>query len=193
MSIAHPGCSLLIIWLGLLASPLVAGEPDGFRHLGVAVSGPDLASADTDLAPTGRVPPGRGRAVEGERLYASQCQHCHGPEGQGGLHEPLALTLEQRSADANRPAFALDVRRPRVIGNYWPYATTLYDYIRRAMPQSNPGSLSNDEAYALTAYVLFLNALVQRKTVVDGVFLQDLVMPAREHFDYSAESQRFLR
>ncbi|MGI9326948.1 MAG: c-type cytochrome [Pseudomonadales bacterium] len=193
MSVARFSRSLLFIWLSLIALPLVAREADTYRQLGTAVSGPEVALEDTDLAPTGKVPEGQGSVTEGERLYASQCQHCHGAKGLGGLHEPLALTPEQRSADANRPAFALDVRRPRVIGNYWPYATTLYDYIRRAMPQANPGSLSNDEAYSLTAYVLFLNALVQRDTRVDGVFLQNLVMPAREHFDYSVESQLLFR
>jgi cytochrome c len=145
------------------------------------VLGPDeIARLDTDLAPAGTVPEGAGTARLGEPLYRGRCAHCHGPEGTGAPFDALG------PGDAV-PASA------RLVGRFWPQATTLYDYIRRAMPQTSPGTLTNDEAYALTAYVLFLNGLVDKQQRVDGQMLRSLVLPARDRFYESPESRRLVK
>lgn len=177
------------LWtLALVGSGLASAQ--SYQSLGSDASAAEIAAADTDLAPSGATPPGSGSALAGAKIYAAQCAHCHGAAGRGGLHEPLALDVEARNKDAQRLVFALDPARPRVVGNFWPYATTLYDYIRRAMPQLAPGTLSNDEAYAVTAYVLYLNGLLAEDGVVDGPALQALPMPARALYDLPAGARR---
>lgn len=171
------GCLLCV---GLLVAAPTAAAPPGFAALGEALSPEEIKRLDTDLAPTGRVPPGAGAASTGETLYRGRCAHCHGPEGSGVPFDALG------------PGEAVPATA-RLVGRFWPEATTLYDYIRRAMPQTAPGTLSNDEAYALTAYVLFLNGLVDKQQRVDGQTLRELVLPARERFYESRESRRLAR
>ncbi|MFK7913074.1 MAG: c-type cytochrome [Pseudomonadales bacterium] len=175
------------LWL-LLGCAVAHGA--SYESLGTQVTPAELAAADTDLAPQGAAPGGSGTVLEGQQIYAAQCAHCHGVAATGGIHQPLALSPQARAADSGRAAFALDPGRARVIGNYWPYASTLYDYIRRAMPQLAPGSLSNDEAYAVTAYLLYLNNLLPEDARVDGPRLQALDMPARPLFYQRSSSAR---
>lgn len=170
------------LWSALLLVAAVAHAEPSYESLGTAASATEIAAADTDLAPQGSAPAGAGTVLQGKAIYGAQCAHCHGGKGAGGLHQPLALAPADREADAQRAPFALDPSRPRVIGNYWPYATAVYDYIRRAMPQLAPGTLSNDEAYAVTAYLLYLNDLLPESAEVDGARLQALAMPARALF-----------
>lgn len=151
-----------------------AGED--YRALGAPLTAAQIARVDSDLAPSGRIPAGSGDAEAGAVLYAQRCQHCHGEQGRGVPFDALAPT----------PGLAPS---PRLIGVFWPYATTLYDYIARAMPQQAPGSLTPDQAYALTAYLLFLNDLVDADQRIDGAFLRGLVMPARDRFDVSREAR----
>ena len=125
------------------------------------------------------LPPGRGTFAAGAALYAEQCAVCHGPEGEGGEFEAL-VGREPRQGFP----FGKEAKLPerRTIGNYWPYATTLYDYINRSMPQAIPGSLTPDEVYSLVAYLLALNEIIPKDAVMDAQTLPKVVMPARDRF-----------
>ena len=138
----------------------------------------DIARVDIDVMPDGTgLPPGRGTAAEGRAVYEAKCQHCHGEKGAGGPFDRLVGRIE-----GDGFPFATDPQAPRTIGSYWPYATTLFDYTRRAMPLERPGSLSEDEVYALTAYLLHLNGLWTEDGPLDRKTLPEIVMPARDRF-----------
>lgn len=132
----------------------------------------EITRLDIDVRPDGQgLPPGAGNATAGKAIYELKCAACHGVGGIGGPNGSLAIN----------PA-AQAVRREKVIGNYWPYATTVFDYIRRAMPFNKPGSLSDEEVYKLTAYLLYLNQIVDEKTLIDARSLPQVVMPAQKHY-----------
>ena len=138
----------------------------------------EIAAIDIDVGPDGAgLPPGRGTPADGAPIYAARCASCHGKTGKEGPNDVLVGRLP---GDAF--TFARDQRAPKTIGSYWPYATTVFDYIRRAMPPDKPGSLQNDEVYALTAYLLASNQLIPADAVVDATSLPKVKMPAREHF-----------
>jgi len=122
--------------------------------------------------PDGRgLPKGQGSVVDGERLYAERCQSCHGERGTGGSGGHLAGRSPLDGPDPDR-----------TVGNYWPYATTVFDYIRRAMPPQAPWSLSADETYALTAYVLHVGGVLPADARLDQATLAKVVMPNRFGF-----------
>jgi mono/diheme cytochrome c family protein len=152
----------------------------GRLELGHAPAPAALASMDRDVAPDGAgLPPGRGTVAEGEALYRAQCASCHGAEGQGIA--PAYPALVGREPREGFP-FAGNPKLVRTIGNYWPHASTLFDYIRRAMPLTAPGSLSDDQVYALTAYLLAANELLPRDAALDSASLMAVRMPARDRF-----------
>lgn len=133
----------------------------------------ELAAADTAIGPTGaELPPGSSTAARGRAVYTQRCQGCHGATGREGPND--ALAGGQGSLSSPRPI--------RTVGSYWPYATTLFDYIRRAMPYMTPGVLSDEEVYGATAYVLFLNGLVGEQDVIDAKTLPAVAMPNRKGF-----------
>ena len=137
-----------------------------------------IARWDIDIGPEGEgLPPGRGSVERGETLYRLQCVQCHGLHGEGSQFEALAGRVP---GDEFR--FSEDRRYPITVGSYWPYATTLFDYIRRAMPQAAPGTLPPDDVYALTAYILQLNGLLGPGDSLDEASLPRIVMPARDRF-----------
>ncbi|MGH2400451.1 MAG: c-type cytochrome [bacterium] len=162
--------------LGLAPSPLLAQTaPFGF---GRPATGEEVAALDIDVRPDGQgLPDGRGTPAEGETVYAARCAACHGKTGREGP----ADILVGREPREGFP-FGRNPALPRTIGNYWPYATTLYDYIRRAMPPASPGSLSADETYAVVAYLLLLNELVPADVVIDRASLPRVVMSAKDRF-----------
>jgi len=138
----------------------------------------EIAAWDIDVGPDGEgLPPGRGTSADGAPIYAARCAGCHGKTGKEGPNDVLAGRLP---GDAF--PFARDARAPRTIGSYWPYATTVFDYIRRAMPPDAPGSLKDDEVYGLVAYLLVLNELVPADAVIDAASLPKVKMPARDRF-----------
>jgi len=131
------------------------------------------------------LPPGKGTPAEGAIIYAAQCASCHGANGEGGTSDvlvgpepkefaPFGPQYEKSRGDAK------DV--PFTIGNYWPYATTIFDYIRRAMPPRAAGSLKADQVYSLTAFLLAKNGIVAENAVMDARTLPAVVMPARNRF-----------
>ena len=154
----------------------IADLPDfGF---GEAADAERIAAWDIDIGPDGEgLPAGRGTVERGETLYRLQCVQCHGLRGEGADYEALAGRVP---GDAF--PFAEEWRFPITVGSYWPYATTLFDYIRRAMPQAAPGTLPPNDVYALTAYVLHLNDLLEPGDTLDAGSLPRVVMPARDRF-----------
>jgi len=134
----------------------------------------EIAARDITVLPTGvGLPPGRGSAPAGRDLYAARCAACHGLRGEGQGEAP-PLAGGQGSLTSREP-------KPTV-GSYWPYATTVWDYIRRAMPYDHPGSLTPDEVYAITAYVLSLNGIVADDAILDAASLPAVRMPNRDGF-----------
>jgi mono/diheme cytochrome c family protein len=163
-------CSLL-----LMVSPLSKAERLGF---GRAVSAQEIQLWDIDVRPDGAgLPKGNGSVAEGKVLYLQQCLSCHGDRGLGGVNEPLAGRI---AGDAF--PFGRDPGLKKTIGNYWPYATTVFDYIRRAMPFSQPGTLSDDEVYSLVAYLLHLNDIIDPDQHIGADNLAAIRMPSRHRF-----------
>src|SRR5712692_7903003 len=151
------------------AQPAKAQPPRAPATFGIGrpATPAEIAALDIDVGPDGAgLPPGRGTPAEGATIYAARCAGCHGRTGQEGPNDPLVGRLP---GDAF--PFARDPRVPKTIGNYWPYATTVFDYIRRAMPPDKPGSLRDDEVYSLTAYLLALNELIPADAVIDATSL----------------------
>jgi cytochrome c len=147
--------------------------------VGTAVAPADLAPFDTDVSPTGAgLPPGSGDATLGASLYRTRCAVCHGGEGEGIAPNPPLVGREPRDGFP----FGRDPALVRTIGNYWPYATTLFDYIRRTMPLDAPGSLRDDEVYSLTAWLLAENEVIPAGSRLDSASLAAVRMPARDRF-----------
>jgi len=128
---------------------------------------------DIDVRPDGKgLPEGSGTVAHGKSVYEENCEACHGPNGQGGIKDRLAGG--QGSLATENPI--------KTVGSYWPYATTLFDYIHRAMPYQAPGSLSVDDTYAVAAYILNLNGILSSDGTLDRNTLPAIKMPNREGF-----------
>jgi len=141
-------------------------------NLGTPVTPADLATWSINVLPDGtNLPPGSGTMAQGAAIYAQKCQHCHGENGKGGVNAALVGAPPIKTIDATR-----------TIANFWPYATTVFDYIRRAMPWPQPRSLTDDEVYALTAYILAQNKLIGEKDVMNARTLPNVKMPNRDNF-----------
>lgn len=153
-------------------------HPDRFGDIGRPATVAEVRAWDIDVNASGEgLPAGRGTADAGARIYAQQCASCHGVKGEGIAPNPRLVAVEPRDF-----SFAKDARLPKAIGNYWPHATTLYDYINRAMPFNAPGTLSADEVYGVVAFLLAENQIIPRTAVMDRASLPKVRMPARERF-----------
>tara|TARA_R100000900_G_scaffold536_1_gene1135 strand:- start:417355 stop:417906 length:552 start_codon:yes stop_codon:yes gene_type:complete len=161
---------LVIVLFVFATMPSNAQEGAG---LGTPISQQNLAPWDISIQPNGDgLPPGSGSVEAGEAVYMQKCIACHGVEGSGGPYDQLVGgqgTLEQ-------------LQQVRTVGSFWPYASTIFDYIRRAMPFENPQSLTNDEVYALTAYLLFENGIIDEDDVMNSETLPEVEMPNEEGF-----------
>jgi mono/diheme cytochrome c family protein len=181
MSRACAGLSLLVL-LMTVTSCTGAPKPDATAvkfGLGRTPGVAELAALDIDIDTTGRgLPPGQGTSSEGAVLYAKQCAGCHGAHGEGVRPAPK---LVGRTPAAGY-AFANDPKAERTIGNYWPYATTVYDYVKRAMPISAPGSLSAHETYSLVAFLLSENGIIAPTATMNAQTLPAVRMPGRAFF-----------
>lgn len=140
---------------------------------GEPVGAAEIARWDISIPPSGvGLPAGSGSVKQGEAVYVAKCQACHGAKGAGKPADPLVGGVG--SLATGKPL--------RTVGSYWPYATTLFDYTRRAMPTTNPLSLSNDEVYAVSAYVLYLNGIIREDEVMNAQTLPQVRMPNRDGF-----------
>jgi cytochrome c len=159
---------------GSAASPAPASSPTpGLFGFGRPPTADEIAGEDIDVRPDGQgLPPGSGTPAEGQPVYASKCAACHGPAGEGTSAAPRLVDPTPFQVGTTQPT----------IGNYWPYATTVWDYIHRAMPFNAPGSLSNDEVYAVTAYLLALNQIIGPSDRMDPQSLPHVQMPNRDQF-----------
>lgn len=163
---------------GLPAASAQPRAPERYG-LGTPATPATLTRVDIDVNPAGAgLPPGEGTAEKGAAVYAAKCASCHGPGGEGQGTYPRLIGTDPR---AGFP-FATDAKIPKTIGNYWPYATTLYDYVHRAMPLSAPGSLQPPEVYSLVAYLLRENHVIPGNAVMNATTLPRVQMPARSHF-----------
>lgn len=144
----------------------------GSVGLGKPITENQLHAWNIDIGPSGAgLPPGSSTATVGEKLYQQQCASCHGDKGQGGVANRLV------------GGGALNTDKPiKTVGSYWPYPTTLFDYIRRAMPHPAPQSLSNDQVYAATAYILYMNKIISKDQVMDSQSLPQVNMPNKNGF-----------
>ncbi len=147
-----------------------AGQPLG---IGTPATPEQIAAWNIDADPDGAgLPPGHGSADEGAALFASTCAACHGDKGQGGPQD--RLVGGQGTLASDKPI--------KTVGSYWPYATTLFDYIHRAMPLTAPQSLAPDQVYALVAYILHLNGVLPDHAELDAAGLAKVRMPNRDGF-----------
>ncbi len=154
-----------------LASPAFAQQSP---NLGKPISVEDLAAWDISIGPDGAgLPPGSGTVKQGETVFMAKCQACHAEKGAGTPND--RLVGGQGSLPGDKPPV-------KTVGSYWPYATTLFDYIRRAMPFNESKSLTGDEVYGVVAYLLNLNGVIPESETMNAQSLPKVTMPNREGF-----------
>lgn len=152
---------------------MAANETFGF---GTTPTPEEIAALDIDVMPDGRgLPPGSGTVAEGAEVYATECVACHG-ENLEGVAETGGAALIGGRGTIGTP------QTKKTIESYWPYASTIFDYIKRAMPFHGPGSLSDDQVYAVTAYILHRADIVTESAVMDATSLPEIEMPNRGGF-----------
>ncbi len=160
------GFALCAVLAAASAAQEIKPEPLGIGRIATAA---EIKGWSIAMRPDGHgVPPGKGSVRDGDRLYQEKCAHCHGEFGEGRDRWPYLI--------AGSGALTGDDPR-KGVGNYWPYATTLFDYIKRAMPFGDAQSLTDDETYAITAYVLYLNDLLKGDAVLDRDALIAMRLP----------------
>jgi cytochrome c len=153
-----------------LASAFAAEGP----NLGQPITPQELAAWDISIGPDGAgLPPGKGTPQEGAAVFAAKCQACHGEKGAGQPNDRLV---------GGQGTLVGDQAPVKTVGSYWPYATTLFDYVRRAMPLPEPQSLTPDEVYAVSAYILNLNGIIGANDVINADSLPKVKMPNRDSF-----------
>jgi cytochrome c len=161
---------MIAVIVGMVASGALGADGPGYRGpfgIGRVPSDAEIKARDIAVGPDGEgLPPGRGTASAGEQLYQAKCAGCHGTTGTEG---PMDKLVGEK----------LPVK---TIGSFWPYATTVFDYIRRAQPFNQPGSLTDEEVYALTAWLLFKNQIILADQVIDAETLPKVRMPNRDGF-----------
>ena len=164
----------------LAGTRLFAAEVPEGPKLGRPAGKQEIAGWEIDVAPDGKgLPPGGGNAVQGKLVYEKQCLSCHGEGGLGDSGDQLAGAQMGLASDWPE----------KTIGNFWPYATTLFDFNRRSMPMTAPESLSNDDNYAVTAYLLYLNGIIGETDEMNAKTLPAVQMLNRDGFinDYEGK------
>jgi cytochrome c len=163
---------ICLLWM-LTGSSAEAGEITAGPRLGQPADRALIDAWQLNVFPDGiGLPPGRGTVTAGKIIYEQYCASCHGPDGSGSSGDQLAGAVTRLT----------DEYPEKTIGTYWPYATTLFDFIRRSKPMQSPGSLTSDEIYALTAYLLYLNGILDDNAVLDAHTLPEVRMPNRDGF-----------
>lgn len=167
--------AMCILMLGWFSSSPLAAEPSTTTAYGFgrAANDGEVQNWNIDVSPSGEgLPPGRGTVRQGAAIFVAKCAACHGATGTEGPKDRLV---------GGRNTLATE-KPIRTVGSYWPYATTLYDYIHRAMPFNAPQSLSPDEIYSVIAWLLFQNGIVEEGMVIDAKSLPAIAMPNRAGF-----------
>ena len=156
--------------LGLFSSVALAQSP----NLGKVITPEEVAPWDISVSPDGAgLPPGSGTPKQGEAVYASKCLACHGEKGAGKPNDALVGGIGSLAGD--KPAL-------KTVGSFWPYATTIFDYVRRSMPYNESKTLTNDELYAVAAYILQLNGIIGENDTMNAQTLPKVRMPNRDGF-----------
>lgn len=159
---------LLIVFT--LAACKPQNAPPVRFNLGRVATAAEIKAWDIDVRPDGTgLPEGSGTVSAGREIYAAKCALCHGRTGTEGPYNILVGAID-------------DTTKAKTIGNYWPYATTLFDYTRRAMPYNLPGSLTDDEVYSITAFLLHANKIIDSTTEMNKRSLPAIVMPAQKYY-----------
>jgi cytochrome c len=152
---------------------VTGAEAQAGYGIGRTATPAEIAGWNIDIGRDGHgLPAGRGSVSHGREVFQNQCAACHGDKGQGGIGD--RLVGGQGTLASSNPV--------KTVGSYWPFAPTLFDYIRRAMPQNAPGSLSNEDVYAVSAYILNLNGLLPADAVLDASIMAAIKMPNRRMF-----------
>lgn len=163
---------LILILIAVGINPVLA-ESEISPNLGHPVSLEEIAEWDISVFPDGEgLPEGEGSVQQGETIYKNKCIACHGENGLGETADQLAGAQMELTSDYPE----------KTIGSYWPYASTVFDIVRRSMPMTAPGSLSNNEVYAVTAYLLYLNRLVEENSMMNKETLPKVKMPNEAGF-----------
>ena len=174
--------AMLTVLMVLAASCSVERQSDNavqVTGIGRNATPAEIHAWDIDVNPTGsNLPPGSGTYAAGASVFAQKCAACHGAHGEGIGPYPRLIGRDPRTGFP----FGQDPVYVKTVGNYWPYATTLFDYVRRAMPLTQPGSLHDDEVYGVVEYLLAENQVVGRDAVMDAQALPRVQMPARGRF-----------
>ena len=158
------------MWLATMTGASLAETP----HLGKPIDEAAIANWDISILPDGTgLPKGSGTSAQGAAIFAEKCAACHGDNARGG--GPAAALVEEHKIVGISAS-------QKTIKNFWPYATTIFDFVRRAMPFTAPRSLSDDEVYALTAYILAENKLIDAKEPLNAETLPKVKMPNRDNF-----------
>src|SRR5712691_10652186 len=165
--------ALLIAASGLATASAVAFAAES-PSLGRVATPEEIAQWDISIGPDGvGLPPGSGTPKQGEAVYAAKCVACHGEKGAGKPNDQLV---------GGRGTLGGDQVPVKTVGSFWPYATTIFDYVRRAMPLNESKSLTNDETYAVVAYILRINGVIGENDTIDAHTLPGLRMPNRDGF-----------
>jgi len=164
--------SVVLLMFGLLGACTGGYQATGPVGLGKPTTENQIKAWNIDVGPSGSgLPVGSGTAVTGEILYQQKCASCHGDKGQGGIANRL---VGGGSLNTDKPI--------KTVGSFWPYSTTIFDYVKRAMPHQAPQSLTDDQVYALTAYILYMNQIISRDEVMNANSLPLVRMPNRDGF-----------
>ena len=167
--------SKLLAPLAVVAACLsAAAQTPDYKNVGRTPTADEIKAMDIAVGIDGKeLPPGSGNAKTGAVLFAAKCMACHGESQEGSAQAP-ALVGGKGTLTSLRPKMT--------VGSYWPFATTIFDYIRRAMPRYQEGTLKADEVYSLTAFLLYRNDIIKEDDVVNATTLPKIKMPNRDGF-----------
>ena len=171
-------CSkFLLAGILFMAADAALAQTPSYSNIGRTPTKEEIQAWDISIGPDGKgLPVGHGTSKEGAEIFTAKCAVCHGPEGQGGKIGPRVVggIADTETLKTLKPV--------RSVGGYWPYATSVWDFIRRAMPRGQSGTLTPNEVYAVTAFILFKSGIVQESDVLDQNTLPKVQMPNRNGF-----------